>query len=419
VKLEKLNKETLAKVAINPSADVRVWDSTLPGFGVKVTPAGARIAVYQYRFKGKTRLLTIGRICDSLTLDQARRKAKEHSAEVFNGIDPQGEKEANRNAKTIGDLLDSYLQSAAFSDKAESTRDTDRGRIERHIRPLLGNLIADSVTPDQIAKARNAIEAGKTAVVAKTAKLRGKAVVTGGAGAARKSVILLRAIYNWAIGEKFLTENPAAKVEIEQDGKRVAIIDEAQYIALFNALDTLEDQHQIARPAADAIRLIAFTGARRGEIIGLRWRHIDRAAGRIVITKNEHKTGKKTQAPRIIGLPSEALEIIDRQAQREPDDLVFVPDRGEGIDLRRPWRVARAAAGLPADFVLHGLRHSVGSHLAMTGENMAAIQTALGHRQLATAQRYIHFAESARQALTTKAAAPISAAFAKKEKTAA
>lgn len=414
MKQAKLTKETLANIAIDPLRDVRVWDATLPGFGVKITPAGARIAIYQYRIDGKSRLLTIGRICDALTLEQAKRKAKSHAAEVQSGFDPQGEKEARRNALTVGDLLDKYLTSAAFSDKAQSTRDTDKGRIERHLRPLLGNQIADKITPDQIAKARNAIEAGKTAVVAKTAKLRGKAVVKGGAGAARKSVILLRAIYNWANREGLTEGNPAENVEIEQDGRRDVIIDEAQYIALFNALDTLEEHRQIASPAADAIRLIAFTGARRGEIVGLRWRHIDSAAGRIVITKGEHKTGRKTQTSRIIGLSPEALEIIDRQEQREPDDLVFVPDRGDGIDLRRPWRVARAAAGLPDDFVLHGLRHSVGSHLAMNGANMAEIQTALGHRQLATAQRYIHFAESARQALTTKAAAPISRAFAKK-----
>jgi integrase len=415
MKTTKLTKDIVFTTLADPVRDVYLWDATLPGFGIKITPAGSRVALYQYRNDGRTRRLTIGKLSDALTIEQARKKAKEGAAALLDGIDPHGEKIIRRNALSIGDLLDLYLKSAAFTDKAESTRQTDSGRIERHLRPLLGNQIADTVTPDQIAKARNAIIDGKTAKVAKTANKRGKSIVRGGTGAARKSIVLLRAIYNWAIGESLLTHNPATKVELDQDGRRDVIIDEAQYIALFNALDTLENQHQLAHAAADAIRLIAFTGARRGEIVGLRWRHIDRAAGRIVISKAEHKTGRKTQAPRIIGLSPESLEIIDRQEQREPDDLVFEPGRGEGgIDLRRPWRLARTTANLPADFVLHGLRHSVGSHLAMGGANMAEIQTALGHRQLATAQRYIHFAETARQALTTKAAAPISAAYAKK-----
>lgn len=178
MRIDKLTKESLAKVLCDPARDVRVWDATLPGFGVKITPADARIAIYQYRTDGVSRLMTIGRICDALTLDQAKRKAKECAADVLNGKDPQGARVARRNASTVGDLLDLYLESAAFTDKAESTRATDKGRIERHLRPLLGKYIADRVTPDQIAKARNAIEAGKTATVEKTDKLRGKAVVT-------------------------------------------------------------------------------------------------------------------------------------------------------------------------------------------------------------------------------------------------
>jgi integrase len=413
-KLSKADVANLGPHPRNPANDNFVWDDSTPGFGVKRSPSGHKSYVLIFNFDGKKRRYTIGTVCDALTIEQARSRARDLLAEVRSGRNPHGEKVSRRNALSVGDLLDKYLASAAFAEKSEATRATDRGRIERHIRPLLGNQTADRLTRDQIAKARQAIEGGKTATVEKTDKLRGKAVVTGGPGAARKSVILLRAIYGWAIREQLVKDNPAAGVQVDKDAEREIIIDETQYAALFDALDKLEQERRIASPAADAIRLIAFTGARRGEVIGLRWRHIDLEAGRIVISKGEHKTGRKTQTERIIGLSPEAIAILERQQRDdlEADDLVFTPSRGEaGIDLRRPWRAARTAANLPADFVMHGLRHSVGSHLAMAGANLPELKTALGHRSLQSVQRYIHFADKARQALATRAAAPIAKAF--------
>jgi integrase len=414
MKTTKLTRELVAKTAADPSKDVFLWDATLPGFGIKITPADSRVAVYQYRADGRSRRLTIGRLCDSLTIEQARKKAKDASADLLEGVDPHGEKVSRRNALSVGDLLDKYLASADYSAKGTDTQGTDRGRIENHLRPLLGSTIADKLTPDQVAKARDAITAGKTARAAvATDKKRGYSVVRGGEGAARKSVKLLRSIYGWAKGEGLVTINPAADVEVGQDAEREVIIEGKQYSALFNALDDLEEKRQIAAPAADAIRLIAFTGARKGEAIGLRWRHVDLKARRIVIDKTEHKTGKATGKPRIINITAEAASIIDRQTKGKPDDLVFTPARGEGgIDLRRPWRLARKTAKLPEDFVLHGLRHSVGSHLAMGGANLPELKQALGHRSLQSVQRYIHFAEQASAALAAKAAAPISKAFA-------
>lgn len=413
MKLDKLTKETLANVAADSTADIFVWDTTLPGFGIKIPPSGARIAVYQYRADGKSRRVTIGRLCAALTLDQAKRKAKEHAAAVLDGEDPQNDKVSRRNALNLGDLMDKYLLSADFAAKGTDTQDTDRGRLNNHLRPLLGSVIADKATPDQIAKARDAITAGKTARKAvATQKKRGYSIVKGGPGAARKSIKLLRTIYEWADGEGMLSVNPAAKVPLDQDGMREVIIDEKQYGALFATLDRLEGERQIAAPAADAIRLIAFTGARKGEVTGLLWRHMDIPGKRIVISKGEHKTGKKTQKPRIINLAAEALQIITRQEQRKPEDRVFAPARGTGgIDLRRPWRLVRVAAKLPADFVLHGMRHSIGSHLAMGGAGLPELKQALGHKSLQSVQRYIHFAEQARAALATKAAAPVSAAY--------
>ena len=64
-------------------------------------------------------------------------------------------------------------------------------------------------------------------------------------------------------------------------------------------------------------------------------------------------------------------------------------------------------AALPEGIGLHGLRHSLASHMAMRGAEAAEIMTALGHRQLSTAQRYVHWAQDARQAVAERAASVV------------
>ena len=84
--------------------------------------------------------------------------------------------------------------------------------------------------------------------------------------------------------------------------------------------------------------------------------------------------------------------------------------------MSRPWRQIRKEAELPEGIGLHGLRHSLASAMAMNGAQAAEIMTALGHRQLSTAQRYIHWAQDSRAALAEKSAAHISLALAGKQK---
>ena len=164
---------------------------------------------------------------------------------------------------------------------------------------------------------------------------------------------------------------------------------------------------------ADAIRLIAMTGARRGEITGLRWQHVDMKGGRIVLPASGHKTGRRTGKPRMIHLPAAAQQIIACQTEGGPDDFVFAASKGKGtISLAKAWRAIRAEAGLPKGIGLHGLRHSLATLLAVGGAQAAEIMTSLGHRQMSTTTRYLHFADTARAALAERAAAPALAGMA-------
>lgn len=405
----KLTKSSIdaAKPPSEPGKRLFLWDSALPGFGVLVLPSGVRTFIFQYRTaEGNTRRYTIGKLSDALTCEQARKIAKCKAVDVHTGIDPMSEKTARRNAITINELFDRYLASPTFDRKAATTKPVDRGRIDRHLRPLLGSQIADQLTADAVRQAQTDIAEGKTAGTFKSG-LRGLARVRGGKGTASQAVLILRAAYRWAVSEGILKDNPAGTVKVEAAGQRNTIMGgSADYGKLFTALTTMEAEFQIRKPVADAIRLIALTGARRGEVAGLRWGYVDLAVGMISIPPAAHKAGSRTGKARVITLPAEARVILARQPAGEPTDYVFSPAKGTGpIELAHAWQKVRTKAGLPDNLGLHGLRHSLASHLAMDGASSAELMEVLGHRQASTTQRYIHFAEQARSTLADRAAA--------------
>lgn len=384
-----------------------LWDSKMPGFGLAVYPTGVKSFVFGFRTpEGKNRRITIGKASESLTADQARKRARELHREVLNGGDPMGHKQARQKALTINQLLDLYLVSPTFDKKAESTKYVDKGRIERHLRPLLGKNFADLLSPDSVRLAQNDITKGKTAARIET-KARGVAKVTGGKGTADKAVLVLRAAYSWAISEGILKDNPAASVKVDQPGQRDAILGgAADYERLFSVLAQMENELRIRRPVADAIRFIALTGARRGEVVGMTWAYVDLGAGRVSIPPSRHKTGSRTGKPRIIALPAAAQAIIARQGCGDPMEYVFKPAKGAGaMSLTKPWQQVRKEAQLPAELGLHGLRHSLASHLAMAGGSSAELMESLGHKQVSTTMRYVHFAEKSRSTLAERAAA--------------
>ncbi len=404
--MPKITKRTVDAASPDPTGRrFYMWDTEIKGFGLLVLPSGVKSYFYRYRTpEGRERRATIGKH-GAWTPDEARRRADEMRQAVKDGVDPLGVKQAMIEAPTVADVLDAYLASEAYRSKAPSTRAIDQGRIDRHLKPLLGRKHAHLLTEDQVKQARADIATGKTAATIKTRK-RGKAQVRGGETTARDTISLLRVILNWAVRERLIKFNPCADLKLGSHAARETILeDAADYGRLFETLDRMERAKSIRGPVADAMRLIAFTGCRRGEAAGLRWRHVDLKKGLITLPASAHKTGKATGKPRIIGLPAAAQAVIAKQPISGPDDFVFKPAKGDGAAaLSKVWRAVRVEARLPEGIGLHGLRHSLASHMAMGGAQAAEIMTAMGHTQISTAVRYVHWAQDGRQALAERAA---------------
>src|SRR5262245_46338523 len=180
-----------------------VWDAAVPGFGARRQKGQAVAYVLKFRTKeGRQRWCTIGRHGAPWTPDTAREEAKRLLGEVAGGADPAADKQSNRHAATVDQLCDLYLADVEAgrvltrrrTTKKQSTLATDRGRIERHIKPLLGSLKVAAVTREDIEAFLHDVTAGKTAGWTKTAKNRGLARVRGGRGTASRTVGLLGAI---------------------------------------------------------------------------------------------------------------------------------------------------------------------------------------------------------------------------------
>ena len=240
----KLTKRTIDNCRPPPSGDLYLWDEDVAGFGLRVKPSGVRSFMVQYRNKsGISRRITLGKF-GVLTADEARRLAKAKLADAAKGDDPAAQRSEDRKAMTIRQLCRAYLEAAdkeliigkGRRPKKSSTLYIDRGRIERHILPLLGSrAVRDLKTPD-IARFMRDIATGKTAADVKTG-FRGRAIVEGGAGTASRTVGLLGGILSFAVSEGIIPVNPARGVKRPADKRREIRLSADQYRALGKALE--------------------------------------------------------------------------------------------------------------------------------------------------------------------------------------
>ena len=261
-----------------------LWDTSVTGFGARRQKSKAISYILFYRTnEGRQRWHTIGRHGAPWTPDMAREEARRLLGEVARKLDPAAHKRAARRAQTVSELCDLYLAEAEAgrlltrrkTAKKASTLAIDRGRIARHIKPLIGSLKVATVTREDIEQLLHDIAAGKTAADIRTG-LRGLARVRGGKGTANRVVRLLGGIFTYAVARRMRTDNPCQGVVQFADGRRVRRLTDGEYKQLGEALRKAARVNMWPSAVA-ATRFLAFTGWRSGEALTLRWADIDLA----------------------------------------------------------------------------------------------------------------------------------------------
>jgi integrase len=259
--------------------------------------------------------------------------------------------------------------------------------------PLLGNRLVRDLTSPDIVRFMRSVAAGKTACDLKTG-FRGRAIIRGGRGTATRTVGLLGGILSFAVSEGVISVNPARGIKRPADQRREVRLTTEQYGALGRALADAEKRKE--NPTAIvAIKLLALTGCRRGEIERLRWSEVD-LSGHCLRLANS-KEGRSIRP-----LGQAAIRL-----------MTALPMKGEFVLPGRPSAPMKAPepdrpfAGLPktwprilgnttlAELTPHGLRHAYASVASDMGYAEPTIAALLGHATHSTTARYIHHLDGA------------------------
>jgi integrase len=381
--------------ALGPNQEI--WDAAVPGFGARRQRSPAVAYVLMFRTsEGRTRRYTIGRHGAPWTPDTAREEARRLLGEAVTGADPAADKQSKRRAETVAELCDLYWSDAEAgrlltrrkAPKKASTLLSDKGRIEKHVKPLLGRMKVAAVTREDVEDFMHAVAAGKTAGRAKTAKKRGLSNVRGGVGTASRTVGLLGAIFSYAVRHRMRADNPVHGVMRPADGKRERRLSDDEYGVLGRALRRAEAE-TVWPAAVAAARFLVLTGWRSGEALGLRWADVDLT--RRTATLADTKTGRSMRP-----LSHTACDVLRALGRSADAALVFPPTRGEGTmtGFRKLWDRIAGLGDLPADVTPHVLRHSFASLAGDIGYSEPTIAALIGHRGHTITSRYVHSADA-------------------------
>jgi integrase len=374
-----------------------IWDGAIVGFGARRQKSDAISYILIYRtLEGRQRWHTIGRHGSPWTPDTARDEAKRLLGDVAGGTDPAAIKRSKRQAATVAELCDLYLADAEAgrlltrrqAAKKPSTLSTDRGRIERHIKPLLGALKVAAVTQEDVEQFMHDIATGKSAMMVKSAKNRGLSRISGGKGTASRTVGFLGAVFTYAVRHRMRSDNPVRGVIKFADGKRERRLSDAEYAALGEALRQA-DAANIWPASIAAARFLMLTGWRSGEALGLRWTEVDLA--RRTATLGDTKTGRSVRP-----LSHATCDVIRGMTRFNDRDIVFPAMRG-GVLAKgfwKQWKKIAAFVGLPPDVTPHTLRHSFASLGGDLGYSEPTIGALIGHKGHTMTSRYVHAADA-------------------------
>lgn len=377
-----------------------IWDSDVPGFGVRVTPTGIKAWVVQTRVRlGKERRMTIG-LCSKVPLDKARLEARKLIATADLGRDPAQERKEAREVKPdmnplFGDFADRWLTEIVAKRNRPGTEKHRRLLIKNHIKPALGGKRLTEITRKDIEDLHQTVS-DKFPV------------------AANRAVSVCSAILATAVRWGLLERNPALQAHRNGEEGRERYLTPDEIKALNTALDASP-----AQDSADVVRLLILTGARFGEVAGMRWEQVNLEAGvwtKPASTTKQNKTHRVPLSPAAVAVLNkrqQAARKADQTRRRrttergavEGNPWVFPGDGADGhiSTIRSFWAAVCKRAGIKATRI-HDLRHTFASLLVSSGESLPVVGALLGHTQAKTTSRYAHLLDDPLRAATERIA---------------
>lgn len=363
-----------------------IWDDELKGLGLRITAAGFKAYVLDYRIAGDRSRITLGSTAE-LSLAAARDNAAAMKLRAKSGHNPLAEKRALEALPRVSDALtrfvDEFLpEKERQGEIRESTAKEYRRQIEKHMRPDLGRLRVRDVTAAHVEQMLRRIKGpvSRNRVLSLASRLFSQ-------------------FEKWSLIEP--NANPASSIDKFSEEERDRTLSADELASLGRALsESSANEWGIL-----AIRIAALTGLRIGEVRNMRWEDIDLATGRVVLPRT--KTGR-----RVHSLPSAALALLADAKRVGP---YVVAGRSADAPLhdrqvRKIFDAAAKSAGL-CDVRLHDLRRTVATRAAASGASAHLIRDLLGHKTMAMASRYVKMVEDDVVDLRERAGAEMAASM--------
>lgn len=363
--MSKLTKRSVENLSVR-GTDYIAFDSEVNGFGVRILPSGRRSYLVQYRSGGRTRRIAIGQH-GAVTVEDARKRAKELLGSVAAGQNPAEVIAQHRGAPTVASVGERFLREhVAIRCKPSTAKEYQRA-LDLFINPTMGNHKVVDVVRADISKLHHSkrhipYQANRTL------------------GVLSKMFTLCEV---WGLRPD--GSNPCRHVSKYREVKRERFLSPSELRCLGQTLSQTEDNERESVFVVAAFRLLIVTGCRLGEIQHLKWSYVTPR----YLQLPDSKTGARR-----IPLPPAARGILESLPRNDDNPFVIaghIP-RQAITDLQRPWRRIRSAAGLE-DVRIHDLRHTYASNAVANGMPIQMVGKLLGHTQIQTTMRYAHLAD--------------------------
>ncbi|PZU08512.1 site-specific integrase [Sphingomonas sp.] len=358
---------------------IDLWCTHNPGLVLEVRASGGKTYYLRYQDQhGAQRQHKIAR-SDQISLDQARKTARQLMSKVALGGDPMADKAEKRAVPLYGTLADDHIAHARTHIKSIKTL---KGYIDNHIRPRWGKVRLTDIKQQDVAKW--------------LAEKRAE-------GLAPATVEKIRVIFSRSFELAARWETPGGDKNPVRGVPRPKFSNAREkYVTADETARLMAAAAKSRNPElANVIGLLLLTGARVSELLSARWQNVDIDRRDWFIPTS--KTGRSRHVP----LSQAALDIIE--ALPKGSGFLFPNPRNPKRHLttiKHGWQTARVAAGLP-DLRIHDLRHSAASAMINNGVGMATVGKLLGHANLASTARYSHFADDTLAAAVEAGAAKL------------
>jgi len=364
-------KQAITKTNIDQidcgDSDIFVWDLSLKGFGVKITPQNRRVFIFQYRdHRRKTKRVTLGKF-GTLTVSEARRAAKildgqvnEHEGNLEHAEPPV------EQYSTIEELSSTFMEHYVSDLKPRTQVEYSRV-FSSYLPKSMMRKRPEDVTRSNVSLLRSNLKTNPHGF--------------------NRTVKVMSKFYNWLYdsGIVLVPYNPFQRIKKFKEKSSERFLSYKEIEKLCQEIEFRKSKNGNNVFALSAIELLLLTGARKSEILTLRWTEVCLDTG--VLNLEDSKTGKKS-----IYLNEPAKRILQQIPRLTGNQFVIVGRKQNAhlTDIRKVWKSVCISIGI-SNARIHDLRHTFASLALKNGVKLNTIGALLGHSDPRTTQRYVHF----------------------------